>query len=85
MISHTKEDLIHYIDDLDCQIDYLKRAVKLDLVNQEEEYRLNALIVKKAFHAKELENIDMNKTINIFIKKIKKISNKQKTIDDYFH
>lgn len=72
MISHTKEDLIHYINDLDCQIDYLKRAVKLDLVNQDEEYRLNALIVKKAFHAKELETIDTNKTIDIFIKKIKK-------------
>ena len=85
MISQTKEDLIHYIDDLDCQIEYLKRAVKLDLVNQDEGYRLNALIVKKAFHKKELENIEANTTINIFIKKIKQISGKRKTIEDYFH
>lgn len=84
MIKQTKDSLTRSIDDLDCQIEYLKRAIKLELLDEEEEYRLNSLIVRKACFKKELENMNDENKICSIISKINYFPHKAKKISDYF-
>lgn len=84
MIKQTKDKLISCIDDLDCQIDYLKQAIKLDLLNNDEEYRLNSLLIRKACFKKELERYNDENNLCSILSKINYFPHKPKLITDYF-
>ena len=85
MTRVKKEDLINHINDLDCQIDYLSHAVKLKIANQDEEFRLNTLIVKRAHFKKEVEYFRDKKNVSSLVNKLRMFSHKEKKICDYFH
>lgn len=84
MVAEKQDQLVLHIEELDCQIEYLQRAIKLDIVNKNEEYRLNSLIVKKAHFKKELERLSTEKKACSFLSKIKPFSRQPKLISDYF-
>ena len=85
MVSYSKEELLYYLEDLSCQIDYLQRADNLNMLNEEDEFRLNSLIVKRAHYRQEKQNFDKpkGKVVSI-LSKINRFSRNQKRISDYF-
>lgn len=83
MGKQEREQLVYQINDLDCQINYLMQAIKLDMLNTDEEYCLNTLIVKRAHFRKELETLE-HKTTSI-LNRLKCFSHQPKRICDYFH
>lgn len=84
MIKVSREELYAQISDLECQIEYFKTAEKLQMLDEEQEKRLNSLIIKKATCRFELENLDTDNIIHSFLDKITRIPRKQKRICDYF-
>jgi hypothetical protein len=84
MVSYTKQELISHIGDLDCQIEYLSEAIKHNLADQEQEFRLNALIVKRAHWRKELDDAESKNNVMFLIDKLKRFSRKPTIIRDYF-
>jgi hypothetical protein len=84
MVSYTKEELMTHISDIECQVDYLKQAIEHKIVDEQEEYRLNALIVKKAHLKKELEQLENHSNIHCLLDKFKRFSRKPALISDYF-
>lgn len=84
MLSQTREDLVHRLDDLNCQIDCLAQAVNLQVIDQDEDYRLNSLIVKRAQVRKNLQNLENTNSTSSFLTSLRRFSRQPKKICDYF-
>lgn len=82
--SNTKEEMTNHIVDLDCQIEYLEYAIKRNMVEKEEEYRLNSLLVKRACCKQELQEIDKKKNLLELLPGLNYFSRQPKRISDYF-
>ena len=84
MISQKEDELVLRISDLDCQIECLAQAIRLNVSNADEETRLNSLIVKRAHCRKELEALITKQGTHSFLDKFNIFSHQPKKISDYF-
>lgn len=84
MISQTHEDLIHRLDDLDYQIECLTQAVNLQVIDSQEDYRLNSLVIKRAHVRKDLEILENTNNGPSFLNSLRRFSRQPKKICDYF-